>query len=131
VTYKIGFGVDDRIYLQLVNNILQITIFDWKLSTSEHTRLNHCSLSLSVYQVRGFTGRCLVASFNGGRSPFSGFPNFPRAQLPARHFSQLQLSVCSTTTQSQSRYYVTTDGQSASLSWNKAPTWGLRPDFYY
>jgi hypothetical protein len=27
--------------------------------------------------------------------------------------------------------YVTTDGQSASLSWNKAPVWGLRPDFYY
>jgi hypothetical protein len=22
-------------------------------------------------------------------------------------------------------------GQSASLSWNKAPIWGLRPDFYY
>jgi hypothetical protein len=27
--------------------------------------------------------------------------------------------------------YVTTDGQSASLSWNKAPIWGLRPDFYF
>jgi hypothetical protein len=32
---------------------------------------------------------------------------------------------------SQSQSYVTTDGQSASLSWNKAPTWGLRPDLYY
>jgi hypothetical protein len=28
-------------------------------------------------------------------------------------------------------YTITTDGQSASLSWNKAPIWGLRPDFYY
>jgi hypothetical protein len=27
--------------------------------------------------------------------------------------------------------YVTTNGQSASLSWNEAPIWGLRPDFYY
>jgi hypothetical protein len=27
--------------------------------------------------------------------------------------------------------YITTDGQSASLSWNKAPICGLRPDFYY
>jgi hypothetical protein len=27
--------------------------------------------------------------------------------------------------------YVTTDGQSASLSWNKAPIWGSRPDIYY
>jgi hypothetical protein len=26
---------------------------------------------------------------------------------------------------------VTTDGPSASLSWNKAPIWGLWPDFYY
>jgi membrane-associated phospholipid phosphatase len=25
---------------------------------------------------------------------------------------------------------VTTDGQSVSLSWNKAPIWGLRPDFF-
>jgi hypothetical protein len=24
-----------------------------------------------------------------------------------------------------------TDGQSVSLSWNKAPIWGLRPDLYY
>jgi hypothetical protein len=27
--------------------------------------------------------------------------------------------------------YVTTDGQLASLSWNKAPIWGLQSDFYY
>jgi hypothetical protein len=32
---------------------------------------------------------------------------------------------------SGSESYVTTDGQSASLSWNKAPFWGLRPDLYY
>jgi hypothetical protein len=27
--------------------------------------------------------------------------------------------------------YVTINGQSASLSWNKEPIWGLRPDLYY
>jgi hypothetical protein len=31
----------------------------------------------------------------------------------------------------QSESYVTIDGQSAGLSFNKAPIWGLRPDFYY
>jgi hypothetical protein len=31
---------------------------------------------------------------------------------------------------SQSQSYVTTDGQSASLSWCQATIWGLRPDFY-
>jgi hypothetical protein len=33
--------------------------------------------------------------------------------------------------QLSSESYVTTDSQSASLSWNKASIWGLRPDFYY
>jgi hypothetical protein len=30
-----------------------------------------------------------------------------------------------------SQSYITTDGQSASLSWYQAPIWGLWPDFYY
>jgi hypothetical protein len=33
--------------------------------------------------------------------------------------------------ESESESYVTTDGQPASLSWDKAPIWGLRPDLYY
>jgi hypothetical protein len=33
--------------------------------------------------------------------------------------------------QSQCQSYVTTDGQSANLSWCQAPIWGLRPDFYF
>jgi hypothetical protein len=33
--------------------------------------------------------------------------------------------------ESESESYVTTDGQPDSLSWNKAPFWGLRPDLYY
>jgi hypothetical protein len=41
----------------------------------------------------------------------------------------LDLELYSPWTESES--YVTTDGESASLSWNKAPIWGLRPDFYY
>jgi hypothetical protein len=32
---------------------------------------------------------------------------------------------------SESESHVTTDGQTASLSWNKAPSWGLRLDLYY
>jgi hypothetical protein len=33
--------------------------------------------------------------------------------------------------ESESESYITIDGQSASLSWNKAPIWGLRPDLSY
>jgi hypothetical protein len=34
-------------------------------------------------------------------------------------------------TVTESESYVTTDCQPASLSWNKAPMWCLRPDLYY
>jgi hypothetical protein len=33
--------------------------------------------------------------------------------------------------ESESESHVTTDGQPTSLSWYKAPIWGLRPDIYY
>jgi hypothetical protein len=59
--------------------------------------------------------------------------------LPAQSFSGpsplgLQtIFYCLSTSSSsyESESYVTTDGQPASLSWNKAPFWGLRPDLYY
>jgi hypothetical protein len=35
------------------------------------------------------------------------------------------------TNSSGSESYITTDRHSPSLSWNKAPIWCLRPDFYY
>jgi hypothetical protein len=35
------------------------------------------------------------------------------------------------TLDTESESYVTTDGQSASLSWNKALIWGLLPDLYF
>jgi hypothetical protein len=41
------------------------------------------------------------------------------------------LSCCRLFLACQSQSYVMTDGQSASLSWSKAPIWGLRPDVYY
>jgi hypothetical protein len=41
------------------------------------------------------------------------------------------LDLRNSTDDSVSGSYVMTDGLSASLSWNKAPNWGLRPDFYY
>jgi hypothetical protein len=40
-------------------------------------------------------------------------------------------STCLDHSESESESYVTTDGQSASLSWSKASIWGLRPEFYY
>jgi hypothetical protein len=48
-------------------------------------------------------------------------------ELRLRLHTGLQTKPC----QSQTQSYVTTDDQSASLSWNKVPIWGLRPDLYY
>jgi hypothetical protein len=45
---------------------------------------------------------------------------------PYTHHSELQ----AVTALVQFQFYVTTDGQPASLSWYKAPIWGLRPDLY-
>jgi hypothetical protein len=45
--------------------------------------------------------------------------------------SALHSLPCRTELSTESESYVTTDGQPASLSWNKAPFWGLRPDLYY
>jgi hypothetical protein len=33
--------------------------------------------------------------------------------------------------QSESESYITTDGQSVSLSWNEAPIWGIRPYIFH
>jgi hypothetical protein len=86
---------------------------------------NYCNYSAhKVFSV--FTSRYLVTASNGGRSPSSGFPNCPRPRPPASHFSQLQLPADSTNLTKKSMLR-----PSVSLSWNKAPIWGLRPDFYY
>jgi hypothetical protein len=44
---------------------------------------------------------------------------------------RLHTGSCPHLAQSQNQSYVMTDGQLASLVWNKAPIWGLRPDLYY
>jgi hypothetical protein len=50
---------------------------------------------------------------------------------PRLHTTKSQSYFTTGAGQSRSQSYVTADGQSASLSWNKAPIWGLQPDFYY
>jgi hypothetical protein len=47
------------------------------------------------------------------------------------HFLSLVAPTTISLRQSQSQSFITTDGQSASLSWNKVPIWGLRPVLYY
>jgi hypothetical protein len=51
VTYKTGLGFVDRIYRTYKKtryNISQITIFDWTLSTSDHTTPTELSVKVKV-----------------------------------------------------------------------------------
>jgi hypothetical protein len=103
----------------------------WLLDTgrdyTSHFTITHTSVHSHV-----FTSRCLVAASNGGRSPSSEFLNWPRPQLPTSTSNSSQrLNPSNPLTATESESYVTTDGQSAGLSWNKALIWGLRPHFYY
>jgi hypothetical protein len=69
---------------------------------------------------------CSVISFSviSLLSLFSGSPLY----LSSMSRCLSSLCICP---ESESESYVMTDGQSASLSWYKAPIRGLRPDFYY
>jgi hypothetical protein len=81
--------------------------------TEVHTPKITCNYS-TIFSV--FTSRCLVAASIGGRSPFSGFPNSPRPQLPASHFSQVQLSTDSIKLKSKLCYDRRLVGQSVLMS---------------
>jgi hypothetical protein len=66
-----------------------------------------------------FTSRSLATAANSGDSSAS------RA-----HFLYSQ-PLLQNALWTESEAYVMTDGQQASLSWNKTTFWGLRPDVYY
>jgi hypothetical protein len=59
----------------------------------------------------------------------SDLPEFSRIPTSLPDFSLLASDLNSAKSESES--YVTVDGESTSLSWNKAPIWGLWSDFYY
>jgi hypothetical protein len=49
---------------------------NYDILTKFNTQKIHCTYSTQkAFSV--FTSRCFVAAFNGGGSPFSGFPNYP------------------------------------------------------
>jgi hypothetical protein len=52
-------------------------------------------------------------------------------QLPSLLIYPHRAQLSTDHSESESESCITTDGQSTSLSWNKAPIWDLRLDFYY
>jgi hypothetical protein len=89
-----------------------------------------------------FTSRSLAMASNSkdssdSRTEALPSPTLVQNCLPASPSIELDRHVFSASftelncTQYSTQSYVTADGQSASLSWNKALIWDLRPDFYY
>jgi hypothetical protein len=66
------------------SNDYAVTVLHTSQITIGHTR--------SSQSVTVFTSRFLVAAFNDGRSPSSGFQNCPCPQLPASHSSSSLLN---------------------------------------
>jgi hypothetical protein len=81
-------------------------------------RQSHCNFKWHVKS----SCRSLIPFF-----PLFCSCQFRRLDSTAVPYSLLLCFYCSF----ESEFYVTTDGQSASQSWNKAPICGLRPDLYY
>jgi hypothetical protein len=63
-----------------------------------------------------------------GQAPVFISPTKRLARLYPQTLSSLFIA---SESEPESESYFTTDGQPASLSWNKAPFWGLRPDLHY
>jgi hypothetical protein len=77
-----------------------------------------------------FTSRSFVTAYNSGDSSASSLKSSLNGGSPSTAFLP-QTPLQNSLGWIESEIYVTTDGQSASLSWNKAPIRGLRPYFYY
>jgi hypothetical protein len=80
-----GVWIGNRIYCAITTRSYKdyaLTVLHTSQITVEHTKYSQ--------SVRVFTSRCLVAVYNNGRSPSSGFPNYHRPQLPASNSNSSQ-----------------------------------------
>jgi hypothetical protein len=106
-----GFWIDDR-----------MDTFNIQLVATFYKSLSHKDCS---FQSRSSL-LCLVASSNSGCSSAPG--SCPRRLAAISHQPPTLLTLVIKGTV---RVKVTTDGQSASLSWCQTPNWGPRAEFYY
>jgi hypothetical protein len=109
--YKVGFGLV----------IGFIGHFNPQLMITPHRSLLHTDWCSQLWSSL----RCLVTSSNSGRSSASGLTSSQTGgHLTPTSYSSNCVSGLS---RKKVQSYVTTDSQSASLSWNKTPIWGLKP----
>jgi hypothetical protein len=98
-----------------IDNLQIVTTSNYSAIATSHI-LQLTTARTKSSQSAVFTGCRLVTAFNS-----LSFLSFRVHVVTGRRLSHNELT----------ELYVTTDGQPASLSWNKAPIWGLRADLYY
>jgi hypothetical protein len=76
--------------LDLLDSYRSVTTSNYNRFTNSHTLQFTTEHTRSSQLVTVFSSRCLVAAYNKGCSPSSGFPNYPRPQLPASNSSTSQ-----------------------------------------
>jgi hypothetical protein len=128
VTKITGSTSNDCIYWQ----------FGYNLSYNQYGAIADIhNLQFTVTHKLGFsvsTNRLLATDLNTETSTSNRYEVFLPflVQSPRKLGTELKLFwTLLAESQSQSQSYVTTDGQLASLSWNKAHIWGLRTYLYY
>jgi hypothetical protein len=109
-------------HLELATTNNYNTIADSTLYIPLHsTSSSACRVSIRCF---------LVTNCNTGDSSPSR-TEVTSSETPVQNYQLTKLKVKVKKSQAKSQSDVTTDCQSASLSWNKAPIWSLTPDIYY
>jgi hypothetical protein len=102
--------------------MLNAHVFMIRISFSTST--SDCHLVLYRYQKKAYRTNCCKCEVS--YSTWQTWLEYTSVYSPIRLLWKKK-----SWEESESVSYVTTDGQSASLSWYKAPIRGLRPDFYF
>jgi hypothetical protein len=117
-----GSGLDDWIYWHFLFQALLITInYNSSQSMSKTRSIPYWTSSVFSYAVTD-----LVLIYESVTSSTNDL-RITNTEWRLTYEWTLE----SNQIRSQSQSYITTDGRSASVSWNKSPMWSLQPDLFY
>jgi hypothetical protein len=122
-----GFGL----VIVFIEHLQNVTTNNYDSLTEIHTP----KITVTTAHIKSCRSLAAVAWY---RIPTADFPLLRVLELSTASATNFSIFITATLkwlneiqSQSQSQSYLTTDGQSASLSWYPAAIWGPRPGFYY
>jgi hypothetical protein len=103
--------------IKFIEHLQPVTSSNYNAFANIHTLQITTARAKFSHLAMSSHARCLIAAFDNADSNYC--------------FCAQRLLFSLAGAESESESYVTTDGQPASLAWNRAAIWGLRPDFYF